>query len=104
MKQVPVPVFGLTVVFFVPLRKLPQSFPQRNFRCKSEVTFKGGGIGIRRGDITWLHRDELFVGLEVEVCGKDTGTYQFFLQDIHEVEKIFWLAATNVVDGIGRDR
>ena len=42
--------------------------------------------------------------LEVEVSGKDTGTYQLFLQDIHEVQQVFWLAATDVIDGIGRDR
>ena len=43
------------------------------------------------------------MGLEIKVCGKDTGTNQLFLQDIHEIEQILWLATTDVIYRIGRD-
>jgi len=69
----------VVVEILVPLSKLPQPFSQCNLWCKPEVTFKGCGISIGGGNITRLHGDELFVSLEVEVSGKDTGANQFLL-------------------------
>ena len=76
----------LSIELFIPLCKLPLSLSQRYLWCKPEVTFKGCGIGIGGGYIAGLHGDELLMGLEVEVCGKNSGTNQFFLQDIHKVQ------------------
>ena len=115
MKQVPVPVFGLTVVFLIvpvfgltvvfliPLCELPQSLSQRNLGRKPEVTFKGCSISIGGGDISWLHGHKFFVRLEVEVCRENTSTNQFLLQDVHEVQQVFWLTTTDVIDGIRWD-
>ena len=94
----------MAIELLIPFRKLPQSLSQRYLGCKPEVTFKGGGIGIGGGYITWLHGNELLVCLEVEVCGKNSGTNQFLLQDIHEVKQVLWLTATDVIDGVGWDR
>ena len=43
------------------------------------------------------------MGLEIEVCGQYTGTCEFLLQDLHKVEQVLGLSATNVIDGIRRD-
>ena len=53
---------ALLIVFFVPLRKLPEPLPQRNLRRKPEIPLEGGGIGIGGGDVAGLHRHELLVG------------------------------------------
>ena len=93
----------VVIELLIPLRKLPQSISQRYLWCKSKITFKGCGISIGGWYITWLHGNQLLMGLEVEVRGKDTGTNQFLLQNIHEIQQVLWLAATDVIDRVGRD-
>ena len=41
--------------------------------------------------------------LKVVVLWQDTGSYKLFLQDVHKVQQILGLAATNVIDCVGRD-
>ena len=43
------------------------------------------------------------MGLEVVVLGQDAGTEELFLQDLHEVQEVLGLAATDVVHLVGRD-
>ena len=101
----PLPSRGgcLPIVLLVPLRKLPQPFPQRDLRCKPEISFEGGSISIGRGDITRLHGHELLVGLEVVVRGEYAGADEFLLEDIDKLQQVLGLAAADVVDGIRRD-
>ena len=94
---------GLSIELFIPLRELSQSLSQRYLGCKPEITFKGCGICVGSGDITQLHGDELFVSLEVKVCWKDTSTYKLFLQNTHEIQQVFWLTTTDVIDCVWRD-
>ena len=43
------------------------------------------------------------MGLEIEVLGENACTDEFFLEDGDEVEEVFGLATTDVVDGVGWD-
>ena len=43
------------------------------------------------------------MGLKVEVCGKNTGLHQFLLQNLHKIQQVLWLTATDVIDGIRWD-
>ena len=65
---------------------------------ESEVTLYSGCVSKGGWNVTWLHWDELLVTLEVVVCGKDFGTYEFFLEDCHEVKKVLGVAVADVVD------
>lgn len=82
---------------------MSEAFAEGDFRGEAEIALEGGGVGIGSGDITGLHGDELFVGLEVEVLREDTGANEFFLEDGHEVEEVLGLAATDVINSIGGD-
>ena len=42
--------------------------------------------------------------LEVEVCRQHTGTHQFLLQDLHEVQQTLWLTATYIIHSVGWHR
>lgn len=87
----------------VPLGEVAETFAEGDLRGEAVVALKGGSVGIGSGDVTGLHGDELFVGLEVEVLGEDAGTDEFFLEDGDEVEEVLGLAATDVIHGIGWD-
>ena len=93
----------LLVELGVPLGEVAEAFAEGDLRGEAVVALKGGGVGIGSGDVTGLHGDELFVGLEVEVLGEDAGTDEFFLEDGDEVEEVLGLAATDVIHGIGWD-
>ena len=85
----------------VPFGEVAEAFAEGDFRGEAVVALKGGGVGIGSGDVTGLHGDKLFVGLEVEVLGEDAGTDELFLEDGDEVEEVLGLAATDVIHGIG---
>ena len=93
----------LPIVFLIPLRKLPQPFPQRNLRRKPEIPFKRGCIGIGGRNISRLHGHEFLVGLEIVVRGENSRSDEFLLEDIDKVQQVLGLAAADVVDGIRRD-
>lgn len=48
---------------------------------EAEVALKGCGISIGGGHIAWLHRNQLFVGIEVKVLGQHAGTDKLLLKD-----------------------
>ena len=79
---------GLTIVPRIPLREPSQSLSKWRTRLEAEVLFERCGVGICDRDITRLHRDEFLVRLEIVVGRQDTGTYEFFLENCHEVQKI----------------
>ncbi len=93
----------LSVVLLVPLSKVAEAFAEGDLGGETEVALQGGGIGIGGGDIAGLHRHQLFVGLEVVVLRQDTGSQEFLLQDVHEVQEVLGLTATDVVHLVGRD-
>ena len=93
----------LPVILLVPFCEFTQAFAESYLRSETEVSFEGGGVGIGGGDVSGLHRHQLFVGLEVVVLGQDTGSQEFLLQDVHEVQQVLRLAATDVVHLVGRN-
>ena len=76
---------------------MAEAFAQGDLRSKTEVTLKGGGISVCGGYVTWLHRNQFLVGLEVVVFGQDAGTHEFLLKDLDEVKEVFGLAATYII-------
>ena len=70
------------------MSKCSEAFTEGDFRSETKVTLQSGGIGIGGGNITGLHGYELLVSLEIIVLGEHTGTHQFLLEDIHEVEEV----------------
>ena len=81
---------------------LTEAFAEGGAGGEAKVAFEGGGVGVGRGDVTGLHRNEFLVGLEVVVLRQHAGPDQFLLQDGHEVQQVFGLAAADVVHGVGR--
>jgi len=82
---------------------MAEAFAEGDLGGEAEIALESGGVGIGGGNITGLHRDELLVGVEVIVLREDAGTDEFLLEDGDEIEEVLGLAATNVIDGIGRD-
>ena len=91
------------VVLPIPLGEFPQPFPYPDFRGEAVVPFQSAGVGVGDRHVTWLHAYQLPVGCEVVVWGEDAGTYQFLLQGADEVQEVFRLAATDIIDGIRGD-
>ena len=82
---------------------MAQALAQGYLWRKPEVALKGCGICIGGGDIAWLHGDKLLVGLKVIVLREDTGTDEFLLEDLYEVQEVLGLATTYIIYGIGRN-
>ena len=82
----------------MPLRKFPQSLPQRCGRFEAEVLLQGGCIGVCDGHIAGLHRHQFLVRVEVVVGWQHAGADQLFLEDGHEVEQVLGLVVADVVD------
>ena len=93
----------LPIVLLIPFRKLPQPLPKRNLRCKPEIPFKGGCIGIGSRNISRLHGHKFLMGLKVVVLGEHASSDEFLLEDVDEVQQVLGLAAADVVDGIRGD-
>lgn len=55
------------VKFLVPFREVTQSLAQRCVWLKAEVTFESRRVCIGYGNVTGLHRNELFVCVEIIV-------------------------------------
>lgn len=82
---------------------MAEAFAEGDLGGEAKVTLEGSGICVGCGDVSGLHGDQLLVGLEVVVLRKDTGSQEFFLQDVHEVQEVLRLTATDVVHLVGRD-
>jgi hypothetical protein len=63
------------IILGVPFGELAEAFAEGNLRGEPEVTFQGGGVCVSGGDITGLHGNELFVGLEIEILGQNPRTH-----------------------------
>ena len=103
----PIRLFGYTllvaVIPFIPFHKLSQSFPEGDARREAEVFFKRRRVGIGCRNVSGLHRDKLLVRFEVVVLRQDTSTDELFLEDVHEIQQILRLAATDVLNRVWRD-
>ena len=93
----------LFVILLIPLGKFAEAFAEGDFGRETEVALEGGGICVCGRHIARLHGDELLVGFEVVVSRQHLGPHQFFLQGLHKVEQVLGLAATDVIDCVGRD-
>ena len=85
----------------IPLCKGTETLTEGSAGFETEVALEGGGVGIGDRDIAGLHGDKLFVGIEIVVLGKDTGTDEFLLQDSDEIQQILGLVVTYIIYGIG---
>ena len=88
----------------IPLSKLPQALAQTGRGLISEVTLQRTGICIGHRYITRLHRNQFLVCFKVVIFRQDTSTDQFFLQNLYEVQQIFRVLITNVINCIRRNR
>ena len=96
--------FCRAVVFFIPFGEFAETVAERGVGLEAEVALKRGGVGESYGDIARLHGDEFFVGFKVVILGEDAGADEFFLENLDEVEEVFWVGVADVVDFVGRER
>ena len=94
----------IVVITSIPLSKSPQAFSQAGVGLETEVLFQGLRVCIGYWHITWLHRYEFLVGIEVIVLWQDAGTHQLFLKDGHEVKEIFGGVVADVIYLVRGDR
>ena len=95
---------SLTIVYLIPLRKLPKSFPDPNLGGKAVVAFEAGAVRIGGRYVAGLHADELPVAFEIKVLGQDACADEFLLESGDIVKQVLGCAAADVVDGVGRQR
>ena len=69
-------------------------------RTETEVTLESGSVCKRDRYIAGLHGNEAFMGFEIIVGRKDSGTDEFLLQNIHKIKQILRLRVTDIIDGI----
>ena len=72
----------LSIVYLIPLRKLPKSFPDPNLGGKSVVMFEACAVCIGDRYVAGLHADELPVAFEIIVLGQDA------LDDVVDVGEV----------------
>ena len=94
----------IVVIPNIPLSKSSQAFSQAGIGLEAEVLFKGRGVCISHGHITWLHRYELLMGFKIIMLGKNSCTDQLFLEDGNKVEEVFGGVVADVVHLVWRDR
>ena len=87
----------------IPLGEGAEALAEGGGGAEAEVLFQGGCVGEGRGDVAGLHGDELLMGLEVVVGGKDACPDELFLEDADEVEQVLGGTVSDVVDLVGRD-
>ena len=69
-----------TVIYFIPLRKLPEPFPDPNLRSKPIIALQSSTVRVSDGNITRLHAYELPMTFEIVILGQDTRTNELFLE------------------------
>ena len=82
---------------------MAEAFAEGNLGGEAKVSLQGGGVCVGCGDVSRLHGDQLFMDLKVVVLGQNAGSQEFFLEDVHKIQQVLRLTATNVVDLVGRD-
>ena len=76
---------------------MAEAFAKGDLGGEAEVALEGGGVSVGGGDVAGLHGDQLLVGFEVVVLWQDTGTEEFLLEDVDEVDQVFGLATTYII-------
>ena len=102
--QVIFPPSTTSIIFFIPLRKLPQAIADSNLRCKSIISLKASAVRVSDRHITGLHTDKPSVAFKIIIFRQNVGTNQFFLQGRDVVEKVFGRSSANIVDCVRRQR
>ena len=93
-----------TIIHFIPLRKPPEPLPDSNLGSESIVAFQACTVCIGNRHIAGLHAYELPVAFEIIVFGQDACADKFLLQSGDVVQQVFWCAAADVIDSVGRQR
>ena len=88
----------------IPLRKLPQALADPDLRCEAVISLETGAVRICGWHVAKLHADKLSVAFKIIIFWQNAGTNQLFQQCGDIVVKVFGRSATNVVDGVGRQR
>ena len=82
---------------------MAEAFAEGDPGGKAKVFFQSSCVSIGGGHIPRLHGDKLLVGLKIVVLRQDACTQELLLEDVHEVQEVLGLTATDVVDLVGRD-
>ena len=93
-----------TIIHFIPLRKLPESFPDPDLRSEAIIALEACAVRIGNRHIARLHAYELPVAFEIIVFGQDACADKFLLQSGYVIQKVFRRAASDVVNSVGRQR
>ena len=88
------------VVLGIPLGKVSESLAQGDSGSKSKIALQCLRVGISHGHIAGLHGHQLLVGLKVIVLRQHAGTDELLLQDVHKVQQVLGLTATDVVNSV----
>lgn len=89
------------VVALIPLGEGPQAILERRRGLVAQIALERSGVGVGDGHVAGLHGHELLVGLEVVVRRQHTLLHQHALQRVDEVEQVFGVRVTDVVDAVG---
>ena len=88
----------------IPLSEFPQSCSQGCTRLEPEVTFQSTRIRIGHRYITRLHRYQFLVSVKIIILRQHASPYQFLAQNLHEVQQVFRVVVTNVIESVRRNR
>ena len=69
-----------TIINFIPLRELPESFADPDLRSEAIIALQAGTVCIGDRHIARLHAYELAVAFEIVILGQDTCANEFFLK------------------------
>lgn len=95
--------YPLFIILGKPLGKSPEAFPDADPGSKSVVPPQGSGVGVGHRDVAGLHADQFPMAFKIIVIGENACADKFFLQCADIVQKVFRLAAADVIDSIRRD-
>ena len=93
-----------TIIHFIPLRKLPESFPDPDLRSEAIIALEACAVRIGDRHIAGLHANELPVAFEIIVLGQDACADKLLLKSGDVVQQVFGRAAADVINGVGRQR
>lgn len=91
------------VKIFVPAGKIAKPGSEICRGLIAVVALERGRVRVCHGDIAWLHRDELFVRLEVVIVRQNSRGDKLLLENVDEVEQVFGVLVAYIVDRIRRN-
>lgn len=90
----------MIIITIIPFRETAQAGAEGSGWPEPEVLFQGGSICVGYRNITWLHRDEFLVRLEVIILRKHSRADKLLLKDRHEVKQILGMVVADIINFI----